>query len=40
VFYTHLKNQRNAAVDFAINGLGASDGATLKGASLGVRHNF
>jgi len=40
VFYTHLKNQRNAAVDFAINGLGASDGSTLKGASLGVRHNF
>lgn len=39
-FYTHLKNQRNAAVDFAINGIGASPGATLKGVSLGMRHNF
>jgi predicted porin len=39
-FYTHLKNQRNAAVDFAINSLGASPGATLKGVSLGMRHNF
>ena len=43
-FYTHLKNQRNASVDFAINGLGAaagaSPGATLKGVSLGLRHNF
>jgi predicted porin len=39
-FYTHLKNQRNAAVDFAINGLAPATGATLKGASLGLRHNF
>lgn len=40
VFYTHLKNQRNAAVDFAINGLAPAAGATLKGASLGLRHSF
>ena len=40
VFYTHLNNQRNAAVDFAINSIGASPGATLKGAALGMRHNF
>lgn len=39
-FYTHLKNERNAAVDFAINSLGADQGATLKGVSLGLRHNF
>ncbi len=43
-FYTHIKNERNAGVDFAINGLGAnggaSPGATLQGASLGLRHNF
>jgi predicted porin len=40
VYYTHLENERNGVYDFAINGLGASPGATQKGAALGVRHNF
>jgi predicted porin len=40
VFYTHLANQRNAVYDFGTNGLTVSPGATLKGASLGIRHNF
>jgi predicted porin len=39
-YYTHLANQRNGVVDFAINGLGAQPGATLKGLVLGLRHNF
>jgi predicted porin len=39
-YYTHLDNEANAAYDFAINSLGAAPGATLKGASLGLRHSF
>ena len=39
-YYTHLDNERNGVVDFAINSLGASPGATLKGAALGMRHAF
>jgi predicted porin len=39
-YYSHLSNQRNSVVDFAINSLGAQPGATLKGVVLGVRHNF
>jgi predicted porin len=39
-FYTHLSNQRNGVVDFAINGLAPSPGATLKGVALGMRHAF
>lgn len=39
-YYSHIANQRNGVVDFAINSLGAEAGATLKGVVLGVRHNF
>jgi predicted porin len=39
-YYSHLSNQRNGVVDFAINSLGAEPGATLKGVVLGLRHNF
>jgi predicted porin len=39
-FYTHLSNQRNGVVDFAINSLAPSPGATLKGVALGIRHAF
>ena len=39
-FYTHLSNQRNGVVDFAINSLDPSPGATLKGVALGMRHAF
>ena len=39
-YYSHLSNQRNGVVDFAINSLGAQPGATLKGVVLGLRHNF
>ena len=39
-YYTYLDNRRNGVYDFAINGIGASPGATLKGAVLGMRHNF
>ncbi|MYM82789.1 porin [Duganella sp. FT50W] len=39
-YYSHLHNQRNGVVDFAINSLGAQPGATLKGVVLGLRHNF
>jgi predicted porin len=39
-YYTHLSNQRNAVVDFAINSLSPTPGATLKGVSLGIRHAF
>jgi predicted porin len=39
-YYTHLSNQRHGEVDFAINGLGAVPGATLKGVALGLRHAF
>jgi predicted porin len=40
VYYTRLKNDSRGVYDFAINGIGASPGATLKGAVLGMRHNF
>lgn len=39
-YYSHLNNERNGVVDFAINSLGAQPGATLKGLVLGLRHNF
>lgn len=39
-YYTYLNNRRNGVYDFAINGIGASPGATLRGAVLGLRHNF
>jgi predicted porin len=39
-YYSHLHNQRNGVVDFAINSLGADAGATLKGVAVGIRHNF
>jgi predicted porin len=39
-YYSHLSNQRNGVVDFAINSLGARPGATLKGLAAGLRHNF
>ncbi len=39
-YYTRLDNDRNAVYDFAINGLGASAGSTLKGTALGMRHSF
>jgi predicted porin len=39
-YVTRLDNGRNAAYDFPINGIGPAAGATLKGAVLGMRHNF
>ena len=39
-YYTHLSNQRSGVVDFAINSLTPSPGATLKGVALGMRHAF
>jgi predicted porin len=39
-YYTHLANQRNGVVDFAINSLTPSPGATLKGMAVGMRHAF
>jgi predicted porin len=39
-YVTRLRNDARGVIDFAINGIGASPGATLKGAVLGVRHNF
>ena len=39
-YYTRLSNQRNGVVDFAINSLEPSPGATLKGVALGMRHAF
>ncbi|MRW93833.1 porin [Duganella sp. FT80W] len=39
-YYSHIHNERNGVVDFAINSLGAEPGATLKGVVLGLRHNF
>jgi predicted porin len=39
-YYTRLDNGPNAVYDFAINGVGPAAGATLKGAVLGMRHNF
>jgi predicted porin len=39
-YYTLLDNERNAVYDFAINGVTPAAGATLKGAVMGMRHNF
>jgi predicted porin len=39
-YYSHLHNQKNAVVDFAINSVGVSPGATAKALVLGMRHNF
>ena len=39
-YVTHLDNEENGGYDFAINSLGAAPGATLKGATLGLRHSF
>jgi predicted porin len=39
-YYTHLRNDANAVLDFAINPLTVSAGATLKGTAFGIRHNF
>ncbi|MFC5460980.1 porin [Massilia niabensis] len=39
-YLTHLDNEQNAVHDFGINQLGAGTGATLKGATLGMRHAF
>jgi predicted porin len=39
-YVTRLRNDARGIADFAINGIGASPGATLKGAVLGMRHNF
>lgn len=39
-YYTLLDNERNATYDFPINGIGTEAGATLRGAVLGMRHNF
>jgi len=40
LYYTHLHNEKNGAYDFPINSLTVSPGATLRGASLGLRHYF
>ncbi len=39
-YVTRLDNGANAAYDFPINGVGPAAGATLKGLSMGMRHNF
>ena len=39
-YTTRLDNRANGVYDFAINGLGATPGATLKAYVLGMRHNF
>lgn len=39
-YYTQLRNSSNGVVDYAINGMGASAGATLKGSAVGIRHGF
>lgn len=39
-YYTLLDNDKNAVYDFAINGLGAGAGATLRGTAFGMRHAF
>ena len=39
-YTTRLDNRANGVYDFAINGLGAAPGATLKAYVLGMRHNF
>lgn len=39
-YVAHLDNEANGGYDFAINSLGAAPGATLKGATLGLRHAF
>lgn len=40
VYYTQLKNDRNGIYDLAINSLGVSPGATVKGIALGMRQSF
>ena len=40
VYYSHLHNEQNAVVDFAINSVGVSPGASAKALVLGMRHNF
>lgn len=37
---THLDNERNGVHDFGLNQLDAAAGATLRGATLGLRHAF
>ena len=42
-YYTRLANGRNGIAGFAINGLGRdgeTQGATLSGLAMGIRHNF
>ncbi|WP_371766423.1 porin [Massilia sp.] len=39
-YTTRLDNRANGVYDFAINGLGATPGATLKAYVFGMRHNF
>lgn len=42
-YYTRLANGRNGIADFAINSLGRdgeTQGATLSGVALGIKHNF
>jgi len=40
LYFTHLKNDDNGVYDFPINPLAVGPGATLRGASLGLRHYF
>lgn len=40
LYYVHLHNEKNAVYDYPINPLTVSPGATLRGASLGLRHYF
>jgi predicted porin len=39
-FTSRLRNERHAAYDFAINGLGPAAGATLGATAIGIRHAF
>ncbi len=39
-YYTHLRNEKNGIYDLAINSLGVSPGATLKGVAVGMRESF
>jgi predicted porin len=39
-FYSRLHNDSHGVYDFAINGLGATAGATLDAAVLGIRHAY
>ena len=40
VYYTQLKNEKNGIYDLAINSLGVTPGATIKGVALGMRQSF